>query len=99
MKRAVQIFLCLLRVFISVKPSVGINKGFLKLFRRRIPRFHNILDCNFNLIFKFSIKQQINDSPRTYPRQIRSKERRVGKECVSTCRSRWSPYHEKKNKK
>src|SRR3546814_19410018 len=28
----------------------------------------------------------------------RSEERRVGTECVSTCRSRWSPYHEKKNK-
>src|SRR3546814_13059168 len=26
----------------------------------------------------------------------RSEERRVGKECVSTCRSRWSPSHEKK---
>src|SRR3546814_6150583 len=25
--------------------------------------------------------------------QARSEERRVGKECVSTCRSRWSPYH------
>src|SRR3546814_5708603 len=24
---------------------------------------------------------------------FRSEERRVGKECVSTCRSRWSPYH------
>src|SRR3546814_13177023 len=24
---------------------------------------------------------------------LRSEERRVGKECVSTCRSRWSPYH------
>src|SRR3546814_16602843 len=38
---------------------------------------------------------------RMYPRlfypafrlQQRSEERRVGKECVSTCRSRWSPYH------
>src|SRR3546814_12894619 len=29
--------------------------------------------------------------PRDVPR--RSEERRVGKECVSTCRSRWSPYH------
>src|SRR3546814_13791505 len=29
----------------------------------------------------------------------RSEERRVGKECVSTCRSRWSPYHEKNNEK
>src|SRR3546814_11639096 len=26
----------------------------------------------------------------------RSEERRVGKECVRTCRSRWSPYHSKK---
>src|SRR3546814_18228250 len=26
-----------------------------------------------------------------------SEVRRVGKECVSTCRSRWSPYHEKIN--
>src|SRR3546814_1382341 len=29
----------------------------------------------------------------TPTRQSRSEERRVGKECVSTCRSRWSPYH------
>src|SRR3546814_19196372 len=29
----------------------------------------------------------------------RSEERRVGKECVSTCRSRWSSSHEKKNKR
>src|SRR3546814_16132269 len=27
----------------------------------------------------------------------RSEERRVGKECVRTCRSRWSPYHSNKN--
>src|SRR3546814_18597914 len=29
----------------------------------------------------------------------RSEERRVGKECVRTCRSRWSPYHSKKKNK
>src|SRR3546814_4245229 len=28
-----------------------------------------------------------------YQQRLRSEERRVGKECVSTCRSRWSPYH------
>src|SRR3546814_13282526 len=28
----------------------------------------------------------------------RSEERSVGKECVSTCRSRWAPYHYKKKK-
>src|SRR3546814_996406 len=30
--------------------------------------------------------------------QARTEERRVGKECLSTCRSRWSPYHLKKNR-
>src|SRR3546814_17824060 len=29
---------------------------------------------------------------------VRSEARRVGKECVSTCRSRWSRYHSKKTK-
>src|SRR3546814_20690443 len=34
---------------------------------------------------------------RGHPRHQRSAERRVGKACVSPCRSRWSPYHSKKN--
>src|SRR3546814_8154273 len=29
----------------------------------------------------------------SFVQTFRSEERRVGKECVSTCRSRWSPYH------
>src|SRR3546814_12584782 len=33
---------------------------------------------------------------RTGRRRARSEERRVGKECVSTCSSRWSPYNSKK---
>src|SRR3546814_13602709 len=32
-------------------------------------------------------------------RHFRSEERRVGKECVSTCRSRWSPYSSTKTLK
>ena len=35
----------------------------------------------------------IIDSLSKNPSYVRSEERRVGKECVSTCRSRWSPYH------
>src|SRR5256885_17217449 len=34
-------------------------------------------------------------APKNTPQDVRSEERRVGKEC----RSRWSPYHEKKKKK
>src|SRR3546814_13510645 len=39
--------------------------------------------------------KRIGDRPALFVAQvdIRSEERRVGKECVSTCRSRWSPYH------
>src|SRR3546814_2977269 len=35
----------------------------------------------------------IPDVPMAASQFFRSEERRVGKECVSTCRSRWSPYH------
>src|SRR3546814_20210426 len=39
---------------------------------------------NFDLLLETSGRKQQTD---------RSEERRVGKECVRTCRSRWSPYH------
>src|SRR3546814_13674399 len=41
-----------------------------------------------------TVAYRLNGKP-TYALEgsIRSEERRVGKECVSTCRSRWSPYH------
>src|SRR3546814_5951368 len=35
----------------------------------------------------------ISEEQPSVPVEVRSEERRVGKECVSTCRSRWSPYH------
>src|SRR3546814_16199083 len=35
----------------------------------------------------------VSVSGKTVTYTPRSEERRVGKECVSTCRSRWSPYH------
>src|SRR3546814_3388361 len=35
----------------------------------------------------------VEDGAATTSPDYRSEERRVGKECVSTCRSRWSPYH------
>src|SRR3546814_19191740 len=50
--------------------------------------------------FVFSFITPRDTKPRTmdvevreYVSMPRSEERRVGKECVSTCRSRWSPYH------
>src|SRR3546814_15019120 len=44
-----------------------------------------------------AVREPVNAEPdpgdRRFDRFGRSEERRVGKECVSTCRSRWSPYH------
>src|SRR3546814_18408200 len=45
-----------------------------------------------------TIGEMAAQTGRAVPARLRSAERRVGKECVSTCRSRWSPYHSKKNK-
>src|SRR3546814_21161928 len=45
-----------------------------------------------------ALRQMARQQGRGAGRDDRSEERRVGKECVSTCRSRWSPYHYKKKK-
>src|SRR3546814_21033619 len=49
-----------------------------------------------NLTAEESAEFMLGLLPRGRPIELaewRSEERRVGKECVSTCRSRWSPYH------
>src|SRR3546814_2505913 len=38
-------------------------------------------------------RRELQFHPQRQADDDRSEERRVGKECVSTCRSRWSPYH------
>src|SRR3546814_13217060 len=45
--------------------------------------------------FRDVLEMRRRDRPTTWGLRgiFRSEERRVGKECVSTCRSRWSPYH------
>src|SRR3546814_12810585 len=48
--------------------------------------------------FRLGIFLALGDAERhgdhgQYAAYLRSEERRVGKECVSTCRSRWSPYN------
>src|SRR3546814_9542597 len=42
---------------------------------------------------KMTVREALRDAMAEEMRADRSEERRVGKECVSTCRSRWSPYH------
>src|SRR3546814_1266364 len=47
-----------------------------------------------NVVGPWGLLQSFADGLKVFLQEtIRSEERRVGKECVSTCRSRWSPYH------
>src|SRR3546814_11092861 len=62
----------------------------------RSPKNPSLLQSS--TIFPASMKMTRSATLRAKPIS-RSEERRVGKECVSTCRSRWSPDHEKKKKK
>src|SRR3546814_16640276 len=55
---------------------------------------HGRLDLLDDLIARIDADDAARDAGRTD--WVRSEERRVGKEWVSTCRSRWSPYHETK---
>src|SRR3546814_20848220 len=81
---------------IIVDPGLGFGKGVgdnLALING-IALFHS-LGCP--ILFGASRKRMIgaldNEAPADQRLGGRSDERRVGKECVSTCRSRWSPYH------
>src|SRR3546814_6288675 len=50
--------------------------------------------CSSDLQFQKQFKDFVKRYEKGDPSEgYRSEERRVGKECVSTCRSRWSPYH------
>src|SRR3546814_9201525 len=58
---------------------------------KRLGRAH--LGTERQLAFGKTIAAVLDVFRRRRVRFRRSEERRVGKECVSTCRSRWSPYH------
>src|SRR3546814_15762895 len=48
-------------------------------------------------LISYIVELYERDFPMVLMMWTRSEERRVGRECVCTCRSRWSPYHYKKN--
>src|SRR3546814_9209149 len=49
--------------------------------------------ANYSLDAAAGLRYKLTDWASLNMKAERSEERRVGKECVSTCRSRWSPYH------
>src|SRR3546814_17446655 len=59
--------------------------------RRNSPTREELLESRF--VKPFAHRVAHSHLWRFTRTSVRSEERRVGKECVSTCRSRWSPYH------
>src|SRR3546814_19077739 len=64
----------------------------------RVIRRVNSMIPDFLVILKGTIRAVSPQDIRPAVGRIRSEELRVGKECVSQCRPRWSPSHQKKNK-
>src|SRR3546814_17529410 len=93
-------------VFRYIRPNITIVEVAIMAANRRYWRMADLLFyvkiCYFSnhVSFGYWLGSSANGSPDDlHFRWIfeRSEERRVGKECVSTCRSRWSPYPYKKN--
>src|SRR3546814_20152308 len=63
------------------------------IFTRKLDRIGESLQPH--LLPPFGRDLEVLDAPTHFftGQDARSEERRVGKECVSTCRSRWSTYH------
>src|SRR3546814_15065962 len=62
---------------------------------------HSVWNQVYRMLWEDMVFRPINECRRLADKRPsqsvgRSEERRVGKECVSTCRSRWGPCHEKK---
>ena len=76
-----------------------ISRGRAVRARRRIPRVAGALGAAAAAAFAVSMLLPASPPASAPHAQLaawtvaRSEERRVGKECVSLCRSRWSPYH------
>src|SRR3546814_4364640 len=81
----------------------GVQTCALPIFERMAShRWDDVADCCFlDCAVSFALDEPTNEFNNLWHLEgetvagliDRSEERRVGKECVSTCRSRWSPYH------
>ena len=47
----------------------------------------------FTVLYHYHEVTRLENEVKLVKAQMRSEERRVGKECTLPCRSRWSPYH------
>ena len=73
------------RIIRKAKPTIYtlVRKGLLPAYKK-VP----LVMSYWNLVYHYGVERFARDFE-----NARSEERRVGKECASMCRSRWSPYH------
>ena len=74
--------------------------GVQAMSREEIDQANNVLQTVLHQLAKAQATRdlakldlEVQRHPRAVVVDVRSEERRVGKECTSWCRSRWSPYH------
>src|SRR3546814_14314784 len=85
------------KLVVPIIPDEGRTFGMEAMFRSLgiysiVGQKYKPEDADQLAFYKEDIKGQILEEGITEAGAMRSEERRVGKECVSTCRSRWSPY-------
>src|SRR3546814_13530557 len=104
---------CALPICLARSRIDGVGDGFefIRAMRTEVGAFWEVLPQQAVGIFicaalpgalriaEVDLQSSIDVQPGMLSHLGRSEERRVGKECVSTCRSRWSPSHEKKKKR
>src|SRR3546814_19980508 len=79
-----------LRRFHVEAERMELDDDLVRVMQRLDSREHQVLDA---VLHEGTLEVLADDNLE------RSEERRGGKECVSTCRSRWAPYHKKKKKR
>src|SRR3546814_19942400 len=95
---------CMNRAFNLLEEMKGIKIGMADLQEDDPAVYAMIQKADTLGVFQIESRAQMSMLPRIKPARFydlvievaivrRSEERRVGKECVSTCRARWSPYH------
>ena len=74
------------------KITLGSGNLYYKEFSGSIPE-NSAIETENNRLGYISGGATLEYKPTIYEAKDRSEERRVGKECLRLCRSRWSPYH------